>query len=335
MISCTAEIKNRIVPGEARSSIASAEKFLLSCIRSGLAHSYDVTSRRWVKPYPEVTGYLLSYFADEARNGDVPAQILEAAARLIRIQDPCGGFPSFSNRHMLYTFDTAQIMHGLVSLYKRTGTESYLDRAIACAGFVCSMQLPDGSMFPVYDLRARARYAEKTGTWGTSLSPIQVKNIEGLLLLSELSGEARYRLAAEKLALFGRRNCTIHLTHPMAYCLEGLAAIGEMEFVRDQLKDKILPRLHPSGFLAYSPELPYAYVSGSVQMAMLLFKAGFKEESGQILAWARGVQSRHDSGGLFQYADAEGNLDHHVHTEINSWGTKYFCQLERLWSDCG
>ena len=33
---------------------------------------------------------------------------------------------------------------------------------------------------------------------------------------------------------------------------------------------------------------------------------------------------------LKKFADEEGNLDDHVHTEINSWGTKYFCQLEQL-----
>jgi hypothetical protein len=45
------------------------------------------------------------------------------------------------------------------------------------------------------------------------------------------------------------------------------------------------------------------------------------------------IQSNHDSGGLFQYANADGSLNHDVHTEINSWGTRYYAQLERLFEE--
>ena len=69
-------------------------------------------------------------------------------------------------------------------------------------------------------------------------------------------------------------------------------------------------------------------------MGILLYKVGFLDESHLILKWARRVQENHSSGGLFQYADPQGKMDRHVHMEINSWGTKYFCQMERLWS-CG
>ena len=50
----------------------------------------------------------------------------------------------------------------------------------------------------------------------------------------------------------------------------------------------------------------------------------------KIRDYGRSVQEKDNSGGLFQYADMYGDLDNHVHTEINSWGTKYFCELEQI-----
>jgi hypothetical protein len=95
----------------------------------------------------------------------------------------------------------------------------------------------------------------------------------------------------------------------------------------------VIPRICGNGYIAYTPELEYAYVSGVIQLGILLFKLGYVEEARKIRAYGRTVQEKDTCGGLFQYADSEGNLDHHVHTEVNSWGTKYFCELERLMLD--
>jgi ubiquinone/menaquinone biosynthesis C-methylase UbiE len=307
-----------------------AEGFILNCIKHGLACSYDTACGQWVKPYPEVTGYLLSYFAQDRMEHEIPKVIVKAGKKLLSLQHSCGGFPSFLDNHRLFTFDTAQIMHGLASLHLATEERRYLDAAVRAADFVCDMQISDGSMFPVYDLRQKAKHVETHGQWGISFSPIQVKNIEGLMFLYKLTGEDRYSRAAADLIAFGKRTCNLTYTHPGAYCLEGLLAAGETGFVRERLSSEILPRLQSDGFLAYAQHLPYAYVSGSVQMGILLHKTGFCDEAHLILEWARRVQKQHECGGLFQYADVAGNPDSRIHREINSWGTKYFCQLERL-----
>lgn len=324
----------KVLPAIVCESLVSAESFLVHCIRDGLAHSLDTANGQWVKPYPEVTGYLISYFSQDRPEYAIPKIIIKAAKKLLRVQHENGGFPSFFEKNRLFTFDSSQIMHGLACLYLSTGDECFLKAAIRAADFVCSMQLYDGSMFPVYDLSREAMYVERRGEWGISFSTIQVKNIEGLLLIYKLTGNKRYAAAADKLVAFGKRNCDLAYTHPGAYCLEGLLAAGEAEFVRERLDAEIVPRLQSNGFLAYAPHLPYAYVSGSVQMGILLHKTGFKDEARRILAWATVVQKRHTCRGLFQYADASGEPDNHVHMEINSWGTKYFCQLERACS-CG
>ncbi|WP_152609975.1 prenyltransferase/squalene oxidase repeat-containing protein [Geobacter sp. OR-1] len=231
-------------------SLEAAERFLEKCIIGGLAHSFDVDSGQWVKAYPEVTGYLLSYFAQDFAEGNVPKVIVSAANKLVRIQHRNGGFASFSDKNRLFTFDTAQIMHGLASFHVATKENRWLEAAIRAANFVCDMQLPDGSFFPIYDLDRDAAYVEPRGQWGISFSPIQTKNIEGLILLHQLTGKHRYAKASDCLITFGQKACNLSYTHPGAYCLEGLWAAGKTDFVQDVLKNKILPRLHSNGFFA-------------------------------------------------------------------------------------
>lgn len=308
-----------------------AEDFLLTSVKNGLAHSYDVEKNFWVKPYPEVTGYLMSYFSEYF--DDIPLQILSAAKHLCKIQHKMGGYYSFNNKKYLFTFDTAIISHGFTSLYKKMSKKKFIDNAKRSAEFVIGMQIDNGTMFPVYDTNINAKYVNKNGGWGINFSYIQVKNIEGLLDIYELTNDSRYRDSALKLKNYGKMHCDLTFTHPGAYCLEGLLAIGEKDFVYNKLIDEIVPRIQSNGFLPYSKELSYAYVSGSIQMGILLYKVGLKEHAYHILEWARKVQSHHNSGGLFQYANVDGSLNHDIHTEINTWGTKYYVVLERLFNE--
>jgi hypothetical protein len=310
--------------------IQKAEQFLLDSLDGGLAKSWDVISKRWVKPYPEVTGYLLSYFSQN--HEDVPQEILAAAEHLINIQHLSGGFPCFMDKNLLFTFDTAQIMHGFASLYEKTLKNEYLDVAKKCAEFIIGMQTGKGSMFPAFDLDYNAKYADKNKDWGLRFSGIQAKNIEGLLLMYTITEDERYKRSAEKLAQYGMENCDLTFTHPGAYCLEGLLAAGCKDFVYEKLKE-IISRIRPNGFIPYSENLNYAYVSGSVQIGILLFKTGFQNEARLILDWANIVQQNHNSGGLFQYANSDGTLNKNVHTEINTWGTKYYVQLEKIFEN--
>lgn len=308
-----------------------AENFLLNSIRNDqLANSYDVIKKRYVKPYPEATGYLLSYFSEYY--DVVPSKIISAADYLCKIQAENGGYTSFNNENYLFTFDTAQIMHGFASLYKRTKENKYLNVAQKCADFIVEMQIENGAVFPIYDTKIGAKYVDKNGGWGNNFSFIQVKNIEGLLLMYELTNDIHYKDAAIKLRDYGKKYCDLTFTHPGAYCLEGLYAAGEKDFIYEKLKKEIIPRIKPNGFLPYFQECSYAYVSGSVQIAILLYKVGLIDSAYSILKWARKVQSNHTSGGLFQYANADASLNTEIHSEINTWGTKYYAQLERIFS---
>lgn len=298
-----------------------ALEFLRHCVRNGLAHSYAASEGRWVKPYPEVTGYLLSLFC---RVGDNSKLAERMARRLIKSQQPCGGFRSFEGEHV-FVFDTAQICQGLLDWYNTTGQPTALVACKRGAEFICRMQLPSGAFFPIFDENAQERVSFGS-TWGNSFSPINCKCAEFLTRMTTL-GFGDYRQAIDNVCRWTLSHPQLPDTHPGAYSLEGLLAGGYQKAVRERLLQHFIPRLDATGFLSYRWELSYAYVSGSVQIGLLCTKVGLTEPALRILKWALRVQLGHPSGGLVQYANSDGSLNADIHCEINSWGTKYYVEL--------
>lgn len=311
--------------------IQKAEKYLQECVFDGLAHSYDVITNQYIKPYPEVTGYVLKYFCDNYK--ELPQNILEAGNKLVEIQDgKVGGYSTFDNNELLYTFDTSQILIGLIALYKKTGVKKYKIAAIKAGKFLLMMQLENGAILPIYDNKSEEVYISNQtySIWNGPWSGLMCKITEGFQALYELTGEKGYLIAKIKAGDFYVKANYIECTHPLGYWLEGLYEAKKYEKVNSILENKVIPRIKDNGFISYKEDLNYAYVSGVIQLGIILYKMGYTDEAKKIREFGRCVQRNDNSGGIFQYADFKGNLDYHVHTEINSWGTKYFCQLERL-----
>jgi len=311
--------------------ILAGDRYLKACVFRGLAHSFDVPTRKYVKPYPEVTGYVIKYFCDHYEK--LSLNIVLAGNKLVRIQDKkTGGYASFSNSDILYAFDTSQILIGLCALYQKTHKEKYKKAALKAGEFLLMMQMENGAIAPTYDRKKqeivinRSLYEIWNGPW----SGLMCKLTEGFQSLYELTSDSKYLEAKNKAAAFYVNAEHIECTHPLGYWLEGLYEAGMVEKVDDILREKVIPRIQGNGYIPYTEELEYAYVSGVVQLGIVLCKRGFIEEAKKIRAYGRLVQSKSQTGGIFQYADKNGELDNHVHTEINSWGTKYFCELEYL-----
>lgn len=311
-----------------KDSIVLAEKFLLSCIRGGLAHSFQTKNKRWVKPYPEVTGYLVSYFSNNSKE-QIPSEVVSAADFLLLSQYKNGGFKSFVSDKFLFTFDTAQIMKGMSDIYLKTGDEKYLESAKKCANFIDFMCYGN-IIFSIFNIENETRIDEETGFYGGNTRyAIHCKNIEGLLSLFRITNDKKYSALSQLIFNCCSKNEYPCLTHPLAYMLEGFMAYGENDLTKKYLEESVIPRIN-NGFIAYSSDLQYSYVSGSMQLGILLYKAGFKKIAGEIWLWGKTVQDQHASGGLFQYANMDGSINTIVHDEINSWGTKYFCELGTL-----
>ena len=312
--------------------IARGETFLKNCLFDGLAHSYDTVKRLYVKPYPEVTGYVIKYFCDQ---NQVTEQITSAADYLLSIQDPdSGGFSSFYQTEFLYAFDTAQILTGLASLYEKTGTEKYLLSAMRAGRFLSNMQTYCGGIMPIFDRRCKEKLldARTYQIWNGPFSGLMCKITEAYSALYQISKDGQWEQKKQVIADFYEGVSHIEHSHPLGYWLEGLWNAGRYSTVKNILDEKVIPRIQKNGYISYTPMTEYAYVSGTIQLGIILYKAGYVEQSLQIRNYGRLVQSKSETGGLFQYAKEDGKQDNTIHTEINSWGTKYFCELERLLS---
>lgn len=302
-----------------------AVQYLLACSRSGLAHSHDEKTMKWVKPYPEVTGYLLSFFSSHSKRSEFEPRIKKMVRILLRNQESCGGWKSFQGNSILY-FDTVQILKGMFdSGYWKSDLD--VDSAIRRGlNFLKSQTTISGLVFPIYLAHLDAM-SSKNNSWSDGFSGINTKVLE--LLHSDAIEEfypesvsLRSRILDWSLGI-----PQIDFTHPGAYQLEGLLAAGEKELVRDRLVKVFLPSLRSNGFIPYRFDLDYAYTSGSAQIGILLAKTGFMEEASWINNYLRRLISSSSSGGLVQYSDVNGVHVTKIHAESNSWGTKYFLEL--------
>ncbi len=317
--------------------IDKAESYLQNCIINGLANSFDVKKQIYVKPYPEVTGYVLTYFCEHNIHDKT---VYEMAKRLVSLQDSAGGWSSFFNTNYLYTFDTAQILNGLCKYYlttnnKQQTTNNRLYNIIELAvHFIKYMQLENGAFVPLFDKIKceRVLMRQTYDIWNGPFSGIMLKCVESLIAANLLLNDTSLKTVIDRAANYYSEAEYIPYTHPLAYYLEGLLALG-LEDKASKVVKLIIPQILENGFIPYNPSLQYSYVSGSMQLGIILYKLGYKNLAKSIRNYGRIVQSNHKSGGLFQYAKNDGSLDESVHTEINSWGTKYFCELERMFME--
>lgn len=313
--------------------IRNAEAFLSECVFEGLAHSYDVESKQYVKAYPEVTGYVLKYFCDYSN--EIPYNIIEAADKLVDIQNKNGGYFSFDRSDILYSFDTAQIARGLCAIYKKTNEKTYYKAVVKCGEFLLESQELNGAFKPIFNCNYDAWIIrdETYSIWNGPYSGLMCKLTEALIDLYSVTNDERFLNAVNKAGNFYEKVEYMEYSHPLGYWLEGLWAAGKKNIVKKILEEKVMKRIQPTGYIAYTNSLDYAYVSGTIQLGILLFKCGYIEDAIKIRNYGRMVQACGNTGGLFQYADVNGNLNGSVHSEVNSWGTKYFCELERLLED--
>lgn len=310
--------------------IKMGEKYLKDCVFDGLAHSWDVEKNKYVKAYPEVTGYVLKYFFDNVNS--IPYNIYEAANYLLKIQHCTGGYYSFDRKDVLYVFDTAQIARGLLSAYNYTKNVKYLMAAKKSGEFILDSQEDNGAFKPCYNCNNEAWVVrdETYKMWNGPFSGLMCKLTEALADLYNYTGDKRFQNGLDKAAEFYKNMEYIEYTHPLGYWLEGMFEANKKSEIKKVIENKIIRRIHKNGYVSYAENLPYAYVSGTMQLGIILYKMDYIEEAKKIREYGRVVQSKHLSGGLFQYADILGEQNKSVHSEINSWGTKYFCELERL-----
>ncbi len=295
--------------------------YLLKCVRGGLAHSYDMRTEAWVKPYPEVTGYVLSYFAQRSLEHELCRTM---ADRLAGLQREDGGWATFDGQHSFF-FDTIQIVHGLLDYYLATGEHSFAP-AIERGLSHLKRRIIFGRALSSTDRLRSFPSMQNIFGWAHGDTPINTK-------IFEIEGKAQKVVPSfglQGLRGWARRSRQIQSTHPGGYQIEGLVAMGDHSLALDRLRATFLPGIDAQARLPYHPGLEYEYNSGSVQIGILLFQCGIYGPAEAILnANVAKVSHGKTMGGLPQFSSIISTAEL-PHYEVNSWGTKYLLELSEL-----
>ena len=329
-----------------------------------LCHSQDVVGSGgvgcyefggWTRGYPEVTGYIIpTAWAAHHHLGN--ADLRRRAIRMTRwelgVQKPEGGFESFyeGDGRPPVVFNTGQALRGLLTTFRETGSDAYLDAAVRAADWIVAGQEDDGSwakqnylgMKRVYDTYVAAPLAE----------------------LANDTGRSDYRRAALAncdFALARRHpngwfdlcdNTPAHndtpLTHTLCYTIDGLLDVGKLvdeeRYVRaaQASADALAGQLGRAGRLAarfdrdWKPAADYVCVTGAAQLGVILIKLehltgdrAYGDRARRIVDFLAYVQdlntvSVDQAGGLPGSYPIWGR---YAPLKYPSWATKYFLDL--------
>jgi hypothetical protein len=207
----------------------------------GVAHSFDVATRRWLPSYPETTGYIICSLLRAAQAGIADRDTLHAAATgmgrwLVKVQLESG---AFQGGHIgtpdpqPAVFNTGQILKGLTDLIVQNvePSEAVKNSAFRAAEWLIGMQEPDGVWRRVvsalvtepvgaYNVRtawALARYGKALG----HRPAIDAGIANGEWLVSAQTADGWFP------------HMTMHagtspLLHTVAYTINGLLELGDL-----------------------------------------------------------------------------------------------------------
>ncbi len=100
----------------------------------------------WSSSYPETTGYIIPSLLNYSRDETINSAALKAADWLINIQKESGGWQGgrIADNCPEIVFNTGQIIRGMISAYKQTSHQKYIDSGIKAADWLCDIQHSEG-----------------------------------------------------------------------------------------------------------------------------------------------------------------------------------------------
>ncbi len=251
----------------------------------------------WKPAYPETTGYIIPTFirySELTKQDEYFKRAVKMGDWEIEIQLPSGavrGGIGINDKPMV--FDTGQVVLGWCSLYRKTEEKKYLEAAMRAADWLSRTQDKDGKW-------CKHTYLGEAHTYHTRVS-------WSLLEMNSITGEEKYRIAAEKNTLWvldqARENGWIErmgftskvapFTHTVAYTLRGL--FESSFYVSDKVRQRvmktinsasgnIIDKFHLISIDKGSLQLPgiigarwhskakYSCITGNAQLAILFLK---------------------------------------------------------------
>ena len=192
----------------------------------------------WTSSYPETTGYIIPTFIQLAAVlGD---DFLDRASRcvefLLGVQLENGAFPAgeiADNRTRPSTFNSAQIVHGLLAWHKKTGDPASLDAAFRACEWLVGTQDNDGAWRQYYADARPTTYSAYMSCWLAELGVY--KSDERFLASANRHLDWLLLQQDRDTGWFDRCGFTQELhdlrisdTHSIAYTLAGILRLSQL-----------------------------------------------------------------------------------------------------------
>lgn len=265
--------------------------------------------------YPEVTGYyictLLKWgYKDKA---------VGFAKWLINVQREDGSWTDPSQKNP-YVFDSAQILKGLIAI---RNIIPEVDECIikGCEWIVSNIDVNGRLRTPVRDM------------WGdksTCTDLVHIYCLSPLMDAAKIYNKPEYSKAAYKVLNYYKNNFEYEiknfglLSHFYAYILEGLLDMGEVEWVKEAMKNMELFQKSNGEIPAYNG-VNWVCSTGLFQLALIWFRLGNSERGNKTFEYACKLQNL--SGGWFgSYLSVTAPEEKNTYfpDEEISWVVKYF-----------
>ena len=262
-------------------------------------------------PYAEVTGYYIPTLYHWGQT-----ELARQYTRwLLAVQLPSGAFPAPDG--VPYSFDTGQIMRGLVAALEDVPeAEAALRRA--CDWMLTQINPDTGQL-----------NTPSTELWTDIASDlIHSYAVPPLEQAGKLLGVKAYEDAARFVLGYYKRQPGLvpfnRLSHFHAYAMEALTEFGEMDLARQGMAEVARVQRADGGIPAY-PDVEWVCSTGMAQYAIVWYALGEKQRADRAIAYLEKIQN--PSGGFY---GSYGKGAKYIAGGEISWGVKYFLDAWRL-----
>lgn len=268
---------------------------------------------------PEVTGYIITslYTAGEKELA------IDLAKWEASIQRPDGGFNA-PGSNVGYTFDTAQIIRGFLSVVDDLPQiEGNLRRA---CDYVLKFTAPDGKVLTeTYDM-----WKLSDGSMLSEYGNLYV--LPPMLEAGKKLREPRYSDAARRGMDYFRKKPDLvefkselaMLSHYFGYMMEALVDMGEVDLAKKGLAQALKVQ-REDGMIPAFPGADWVCATGIAQIGIAWAKLGDRQPAERCLSYLEKIQN--PSGGF--YGGYGNNVPYFAGQEI-CWATKFFIDLSLL-----
>lgn len=268
---------------------------------------------------PEVTGYLIT----SLYNAGEKTLAMDLAKWEASIQKPDGAFAA-PGSHVSYTFDTAQVIRGFLSVLD--DLPQLKENLVRACDFVeqqidhnGEIRTPDDSIWNLPGGRKLSAYCN-------------LYNIAPLLEAGRRLNDQRYVDAARRALNFYKAKPDLAefksdlgtLSHIFGYMMEALAEVGEIELAKKGLEQAWRIQ-KPDGLIPAYPGVEWVCATGLAQLGIASWMVGNREAASKALSYLEKIQN---AGGGF-YGGYGRGVEYFPEKEI-SWANKFFIDLYLL-----